>query len=95
MVEGELESLASILTEQEYEQAEVESTLAESASTELKDVLHAMNLSIVPNFEGKIHAKDKVRGEQLEFRSFPTVELSIVLTKAYPSHRAPLMALRG
>ena len=54
-----------------------------------------MNLSIVPNFEGKIHAKDKVRGTILEFRKLPAVELSIVLVKAYPSHRAPLMALRG
>jgi len=58
-------------------------------------VLHVLNLSIVPNFDGKIHAKDKVRGMQLEFRKFPAVELSVVLTKAYPSHRAPLMALRG
>jgi len=49
----------------------------------------------VPNFDGKIHAKDKVRGTQMEFRSLPAIELSIVLTKAYPSHRAPLIALRG
>ena len=54
-----------------------------------------MNLSIVPNFDGKIHAKDAVRGTRLEFRKLPAVELSIVLVKAYPSHRAPLMALRG
>lgn len=52
-----------------------------------------MNLSIVPNFEGKIHAKDKVKNLSLEFRKFPPVELTVALVKAYPSHKAPIMAL--
>lgn len=89
-------SLESILTEQEYEKVEdIDAALARSASSQIKDVLHVLNLSIVPEFDGKIHAKEVVRNTQLEFRKLPAVELSIVLTKAYPSHRAPLMALRG
>ena len=54
-----------------------------------------MNLSIVPNFDGKLHAKDKVQGMTMEFRAFPAIELTIVLVKSYPSHRAPLIALKG
>jgi len=54
-----------------------------------------MHLSIVPNFDSKLHAKDKVKNLSLEFRKFPAVELTIVLVKAYPSHRAPLIALKG
>ena len=63
--------------------------------TSLKDVLHVMNLSIVPNFDSKLHAKDKVKGLTLEFRAFPAIELTIALVKSYPSHRAPLIALKG
>lgn len=49
VVEGELESLESILTPHEYEKVEKpEDVLASSAKTALKDVLHAMHLSIVP-----------------------------------------------
>ena len=54
-----------------------------------------MNLSIVPNFEGKIHAKEKVRNVSMEFRKFPAVELTVVLVKAYPGSKAPLLALKG
>ena len=54
-----------------------------------------MNVSIVPTFDGKIFAKDKVRGMEVSLRCFPAVELTCVLVKSYPSHRAPLMALRG
>jgi len=54
-----------------------------------------MNLSIVPNFDGKLHAKDRVKGLALEFRAFPAIELTIALVKSYPSHRAPLIALKG
>ena len=96
MVEAEFESLSAILTEQEYHKFDdIDAKLAESSLTSLKDVLHVLNISIVPNFEGKLHAKDKVKGMQVELRSFPAVELTCVLVKSYPSSRAPLMALRG
>ena len=54
-----------------------------------------MHLSIVPNFEGKLHATDKVKKLSLEFRKFPPVELTLALVKAYPSHRSPIIALKG
>ena len=97
IVEGELESLASILTEHEYSKVEdLDSILAQSAKNSLIDVLHVMDLSIVPNFEdGKLFAKDKEKNRTLALRKFPAVELSIALVKAYPSHRAPLLALKG
>ena len=80
IVEGEIESLAAIMNETEYSKVEdLDSILAQSASSSLKNVLHVMNLSIVPNFDGKIHAKDKVKGNTLEFRKFPAIELSIAL----------------
>lgn len=65
------------------------------STKKLKDVLHAVHLSIVPNFDGKLHAKNKVKNLSLEFRKFPALELTIGLVKAYPSHRAPLIALKG
>lgn len=96
IVEGELESLASILNEHEYNKVDdIDSVLAQSTASSLKDVLHVMNLSIVPNFDGKLHAKDRVKGLALEFRAFPAIELTIALVKSYPSHRAPLIALKG
>ena len=55
-----------------------------------------MDLSIVPNFEdAKLFAKDTQKNRTLPLRKFPAVELSIALVKEYPSHRAPLMALKG
>jgi len=54
-----------------------------------------MHLSIVPNFDRKLHAKNKIKNLHLEFRKFPAVELTIALVKAYPSHRGPLIALKG
>lgn len=88
-------SLESILTEQEYQQVEdKDSLLAPSATSELKDILHVLNLSIVPNFDGSIHAKDKVKKQSFELRKLPPIELTIALVKAYPSHKAPIMALK-
>jgi len=95
IVEGELESLASILTELEFQKLDESSALAASAANSLKDVLHVLHLSAVPNFDGKVHAKDKVKNMKLEFRKFPAIELTLVLTRAYPSSQAPLTALRG
>ena len=54
-----------------------------------------MELSIVPNLEGKLHATDKVQGMTMEFRAFPALELTIALVKSYPSNKAPLIALKG
>lgn len=88
-------SLPSILTEEEYQQVEDKDSILASSTGQLKDVLHVLNLSIVPNFEGKIHAKDKVKKLSLEFRQLPPVELTVALVKAYPSHRAPILALKG
>lgn len=96
IVEGELEALASILSEQEYQKVEdQESILAQSVTNSVRDVMHVMNLSIVPNFDQKIHAKDIVKGLMLEFRKFPAIELTIAMVKAYPSNKAPLIALKG
>ena len=69
--------------------------MAQSVTSSISDILHVMSLSIVPNFDGKVHAKDKVRGMRLEFRKLPAIELAIALVKEYPSHRAPFLALRG
>ena len=54
-----------------------------------------MNLSIVPNFDGKVYAKDKVKNMALVFQKFPAIELTLCLVKAYPSSKAPLMAIKG
>ena len=53
-----------------------------------------MHLSIVPNFENKIFATDKLKKLTVDLRSLPAIELTIALQKAYPSHQKPLMALR-
>ena len=96
LVEGELESLDSILTEKEYLKIEEHSAVLSESTNSLKDVLHVMNLSIVPDWqEGKIHAINRVKNLNLELRKFPPVELTVALVKAYPSHRAPLVALKG
>ena len=96
IVEGELESLSAILSEKEYEKVEeIDTILAQSSQNSLKDVLHVMNLSIVPNFDNKILAKDKAKNITLELRKFPAIELTIIMVKAYPSSKAPLIALKG
>ena len=69
--------------------------MAQSAQNSLKDVVHVLNLSIVPNFEQKIHAKDTNKGVTLELRKFPAFELSVVMVKSYPSSKAPLLAIKG
>ena len=90
-------SLESILTEEEYKKVEdLDSILAQSAKNSLADVLHVMDLSIVPNFEdAKLFAKDNQKNRTLPLRKFPAVELTIALVKEYPSHRAPLLAVKG
>ena len=90
-------SLESILTEEEYKKVEdLDSILAQSAKNSLADVLHVMDLSIVPNFEdAKLFAKDKQKNRTLPLRKFPAIELTIALVREYPSHRAPLLALKG
>ena len=52
-----------------------------------------LHLSIVPNFDAKVLATDKAKGRQLEFRKLPSFELTVALTKSYPSHQSPMLAM--
>ena len=48
-----------------------------------------IQLSLVPNFEGKITARNVTKGVDVELRRLPPLELQISLTTAYPSAVAP------
>jgi hypothetical protein len=43
----------------------------------------------VPNYSGKIIAKNNSKGYTTELRRLPALELMIGITKAYPSLEAP------
>ena len=61
LVEGEVESLESILNQQEFQKLDLEEKMTESARNQFGDVVQLLNLSIVPNFEGKVLVKDNVK----------------------------------
>ena len=69
--------------------------MTENSRTQFGNVVQLLNLSIVPNFEGKINVKDKVKNQELEFRKFPSFELTVALTNSYPSNQSPILALRS
>lgn len=48
-----------------------------------------MQLSLVPNFEGKITARNVTKGVDVEMRRLPPLELKFSLTTDYPSAEAP------
>lgn len=48
-----------------------------------------LTLSLVPNFDGKITAKNLAKSNTVEFKRLPPFELKIKLTEGYPSHDAP------
>jgi hypothetical protein len=48
-----------------------------------------LQLSLVPNFEGKITARNVTKGVDVEMRRLPPLELKFSLTTAYPSAEAP------
>ena len=48
-----------------------------------------LTFSLVPNFDGKIIAKNLAKSNTVEFKRLPPFELKIKLTEGYPSHDAP------
>ena len=61
LVEGEVESLESILTQEEFQKLDLEEKMTENARNQFGNVVQLLNLSVVPNFEGKILVKDNVK----------------------------------
>lgn len=80
LVEGELESL----------EATLEATEFKIYRNHKNDAIKAIvELSIVPNVTGKIYAKNLQKGYTTELRRLPALELTIVITEAYPSTQPP------
>lgn len=78
MITNELESLESILNSEEVQVLSVDKHLTKN---ELNGKIHSLvHLSIVPHFEKKIIAHDKVKNIQVEFRKLPSVEVTVALT---------------
>lgn len=89
MITNELESLESILNSEEVKVLSVDKHLTKNDSN---DKIHSLvHLSIVPHFENKIIAHDKVKNNQIEFRKLPSVEVTVALTQGYPSIQKPIM----
>ena len=80
LLEGELESLEATLEPAEY------TIHRDHPNQAIKSVVE---LSIVPNVSGKIYAKNLQKGYTTELRRLPALELTIVVTEAYPSTQAP------
>lgn len=92
LVAGEIESLQSILTEQELKIVEPTSVLTQSEIGKYQ-IANVLLFSIAPNFAGKIFAKDVVQKMQVDLRKLPCLEFYAALTADYPSCQAPLISV--
>ena len=76
---GEIESLEATLEGMEM-------TLHQSTNDHIVNIVQ---LSLVPNFAGKIVAHNVSRGYQTELRRLPALDLWVAVTDAYPTVQAP------
>ena len=83
-MEGEIESLQSILNPQELKILDLE--FLQKSDEKLGRLQQLIKLSIVPNFEHKIYCRDNVKKLDVELRKLPALEVVIGLTPAYPSN---------
>jgi len=58
-------------------------------------IITVLELSIVPNYSGKIYAKNNCKGYTTELRRLPALELLIGITKAYPSVEPPYIKVQS
>jgi hypothetical protein len=80
LVSGEIESLEATLEPTEFK------IYREHPNEAIKAIVE---LSIVPNVAGKIYAKNIQKCYTTELRRLPALELTIVITEAYPSTQPP------
>ena len=82
------ENLQSVLCELEGLESTLTTTEFQICSHE-EGFVKAIKLSLVPNFEGKITARNLTKALDVELRKLPPLELKISLPQAYPSDAAP------
>ena len=78
--------MESILNELEFKVIESPEEVILGEADEVNSVVKKLfKLSIVPNFESKITAIDKVKNIHVELRKLPALELVLGLTQSYPA----------
>lgn len=90
VVDGEIESIESILTEKEYKVVTEKEEFPEGAK---EGFTHMILLSIVPQTEVKFVIQDMAKDTTSHLRCLPPLELQILLPEAYPIKCAPLFRL--
>ena len=86
LLDGEIEAMESTLNNVEF-------SIKESNRDDV--IKTVLQLSIVPNYTGKIYAKNNCKGYTTELRRLPALELMIGVTKAYPSIEAPYIKVQS
>jgi hypothetical protein len=90
-VTSEIESLQTILNEQELQVLDKYKTFPEVSGHILEQIDSVLKLSLIPNCNKKFTIVDVPKDISIELRSLPTIDLFIVIPTSYPSNQMPLL----
>ena len=91
-IESEIESLKTILNEQECFIHD-KSFFPPSEPYVLESIAQVIKLSLIPNSQKKFVLTDVPKGISVELRCLPAIELYVILPEFYPSSGMPLLLL--
>ena len=91
--ETEVESLQSILNEQECQVLQPSQYIQIDGEKYLDSLCSLTKFSVIPGFNNKFIMIDKPKDIRVELRCLPALELVVALPKQYPSHHKPLILL--
>jgi hypothetical protein len=99
MIDQEIESIQSILNEQELVVYDINATgdstsLIQGEEAELACLRKLVKFSLIPQCnEARICMVDQTKGINLELRSLPPIEVFVLLPESYPSAGCPLFMM--
>ncbi len=85
MVDIEIESVKSILNEQEFQVVDKEDVI-DSNDEQFQNISKVFRLSLIPNSNRKFVIVDEAKGITVELRCLPAIEVYIAIPDAYSSN---------
>lgn len=93
MLDMEIESVNSILNEQEFKMMHKVECLS-CEDEHYKHIAKVFLLSLIPNSNRKFVIVDEAKGIIVELRCLPAIEIYIALPKAYSSNVGPIFLVK-